>query len=66
MVEKAKMTIKQKAAVLEQGQELESDKKQSLEELEESMAELQAPMDEPTTKVQSKRSGNRQMNKCQL
>ncbi len=27
MVEKAKMTIKQKAAILEQGQELESDKK---------------------------------------
>ena len=47
-VEKAKTTVWQKAAILEQGQELEDNKecRESLEELEKSMAELQASMDE--------------------
>lgn len=46
-VEKAKKTIRQKEAVQEQGQELKSGKQsESLEELEKTIAELQASMDE--------------------
>ncbi len=60
MVEKAKTTIRQKAAILEQGQELESDKKrESLEELEKSMAELQASMDELKQQPRFSRRGRR-------
>lgn len=46
-VEKAKKTIRQKEAVLEQGRELEEKKhSESMEELEKTIAELRASMDE--------------------
>lgn len=47
-VEKAKLTIRQKAAVQQQGRELEAEKKrgESLETLEKTIAEMQLSMDE--------------------
>ena len=47
-VEKAKVTIRQKAAVQEQGRELETEKKrgETLEELTKTIVELQMSMDE--------------------
>ena len=47
-VDKAKLTIRQKEAVQQQGRELETDKRRgdSLETLEKTIAELQMSMDE--------------------